>query len=59
MRWLVPGAEVTLEQPCLDCGETIRVRLRDDELLEIDPVSAVGYMPSPFAQWRDGSGAFN
>lgn len=59
MRWLYPGAEITTTSRCLDCGETIRVRMRDEEILEIDPESAVGYMTSPFAQWREGSGAFN
>jgi hypothetical protein len=31
----------------------------DEEILEIDPQTAVGYMPSPFAASRVGSAAFN
>jgi hypothetical protein len=58
VRWLCPGKEVTIETPCLDCGELITVRMKDDEI-EVDPQTAVGYQLSPFAQWREGSGAFN
>ncbi len=59
VRWLFPGQEVAVETRCLDCGDSIRIRTRDEEILEIDPESAVGYMPSPFAGSRMGSGAFN
>jgi hypothetical protein len=59
VRWLFPGREVVIETKCLDCGEPIRVRTRDEQILEIDPHTAVGYMPSPFARSRVGSGAFN
>ncbi len=59
MRWLFPGREVVVESPCLDCGASIRVRTRDEDVLEIDPETAVGYMPSPFAASRVGSAAFN
>lgn len=59
VRWLFPGQEVLVETRCLDCGESIRVRTCDEEILEVTPVSAVGYMPSPFARSRTGSGAFN
>ena len=59
MRWLFPGQEVLIESRCLDCGELIRIRTLDNEVLEIDPETAVGYMPSPFATSRAGTGAFN
>jgi hypothetical protein len=59
IRWLFPGQEVLIETLCLDCGEPIRVRMRDEELLEVSPEDAVGYMTSPFALWREGSSAFN
>jgi hypothetical protein len=48
-----------VDSRCLDCGESIRLRIRDEEILEIDPHTAVGYMPSPFAASRVGSAAFN
>jgi len=59
VRWLFPGQEVAVDTRCLDCGDSIRVRTRDEQVLEIEPESAVGYMPSPFARSRAGSGAFN
>jgi alkylmercury lyase-like protein len=59
VRWLFPGKEVFVESRCLDCGESIRVRMRDEEIVEINPQTAVGYMPSPFAASRVGSAAFN
>ena len=59
VRWLFPGQEVVVESRCLDCGESVRVRMRDEEIIDIDPESAVGYMPSPFSRSRAGSGAFN
>lgn len=59
VRWLFPGQEVVVETRCLDCGDTIGIRMRDGEPLDVTPESAVGYMPSPFARSRAGSGAFN
>jgi uncharacterized protein with PIN domain len=59
VRWLFPGQEVQVETRCLDCGEPIRVVTRDQEIIDIDPETAVGYTPSPFARSRAGSGAFN
>ncbi|MGA7272625.1 MAG: hypothetical protein WB239_16245 [Acidimicrobiia bacterium] len=59
VRWLFPGREVVLDSRCLDCGESIQVLMRDEQVTEISPGSAVGYMPSPFARSRAGSGAFN
>jgi len=59
VRWLFPDQEVLIESGCPDCGEPIRVRTRNDEVLEIYPDTAVGYQPSPFARSRSGSSAFN
>lgn len=59
VRWLFPGREVAIDTRCLDCGDSIRLRMADEEILEVDPQSTVGYMPSPFARSRAGSGAFN
>ena len=58
VRWLCPGKHVFIETPCLDCGESVTIQMRDDEI-HVDPPTAVGYQLSPFAQWREGSGAFN
>ena len=59
VRWLFPRQEVVVDTRCLDCGDSIRVRTRDEQILAIEPESAVGYMPSPFTRSRAGSGAFN
>ena len=59
VRWLFPGKEVVVESRCLDCAGSIRLRMRDEEILEVQPEPAVGYMPSPFAASRVGSAAFN
>jgi hypothetical protein len=50
VRWLFPGTEVRIDTRCLDCAEPIRVRMRDEEILEVDPPTAVGHMNIPFAK---------
>ena len=59
VRWLFPGEEVQVDCCCLDCGEQIRIRTKDEEILEVTPDTAVGYMTSPFSRSRIGSAAFN
>ena len=59
VRWLFPGKEIQIEVSCLDCGEPIDIRMRDETILEIDPPDSVAYITSPFAKWREGTGAFN
>lgn len=46
MRWLFPGRLVTVEAPCLCCGEPIVVETRDDGLLRATPETTVGYTRS-------------
>lgn len=43
VRWLFPGREVQIRAPCLDCGETVRVRMRDEQILEVAPPEVAGY----------------
>ena len=59
VRWLFPGKEIQIKVSCLDCGEPINIRMRDETILEIDPPDSVAYITSPFAKWREGTGAFN
>ena len=54
MRWLIPGTEVRIDTRCLDCGEPIAVRMRDDEILEVNPATTVGHMNIPFAKALTG-----
>lgn len=50
MRWLFPGTEIRITTRCLDCGQPLSVRLRDEDVLEVDPPEAVGHMNVPFAR---------
>ena len=50
MGWLFPGSEVRLDARCLDCGEPIRVRMLDEQILEVDPPTTVGHMNVPLAK---------
>lgn len=58
MRWLVPGLEVRLDTRCLDCGKPILVRMRDEEILEVNPATVVGHMNVPISKWGETSYGF-
>ena len=58
MRWLVPGTEVRLDTRCLDCGQPIVVRMKDEEILEVDPPTTVGHVNVPFAKLLTGEASF-
>ncbi|MGE5059462.1 MAG: hypothetical protein ACM3N3_09480 [Betaproteobacteria bacterium] len=51
--WLFPKQEVRIDCPCLACGEPIRVRMRDGELLSVDPPDTVGHSNIPYGRWRE------
>ena len=53
MRWLFPGTEIRIDTRCLDCGEPIMVRMRDEKILEVDPPTTVGHMNVPFSKLLD------
>ncbi len=59
MRWLVPGCEVRIDAGCLDCAKGVRIRMRDEEILEVDPPDAVIHSNVPLAQWGEHSWSFN
>ena len=46
IRWLVPGQTVTVDAACLLGGDPLRIEMRDDEILLIDPPEMVGYTRS-------------
>ena len=54
MRWLFPGTEVRLDTRCLDCGQPIVIRMRDEEILEVDPPTTVGHMNDPLSKLLRG-----
>ena len=53
VSWLFPGQEIRIDCPCLDCGEAIQIRMRDGEMLGVDPRSVVGHVNLPLRHWRD------
>ncbi len=58
VRWLYPGTEIRIDSRCLDCGEPILIRMRDEEILEVDPPTVVGHMNVPFAKLLSGEESF-
>ncbi len=58
MRWLFPGREVRIDSRCLDCGEPLRIRMRDEALLEVNPPTIVGHVNVPFARRGEFTDAY-
>jgi hypothetical protein len=50
VRWLFSNTEVRIDTRCLDCGDPILVRMRGEEILEVNPAMVVGHMNIPFAK---------
>lgn len=46
VRWLFPGATVRVDAPCLDCGDSYSVEMRDEALTVVEPSTLVGYSSS-------------
>ena len=53
ISWLFPGKEVHVDCPCLDCGEALCLRMRDGQLLAVDPPAVVGHVNLPAWRWRE------
>lgn len=54
VRWLFPSTEIRIDTSCLDCGEPITIRMRDDEILEVNPPTVVGHTNIPFSKALTG-----
>jgi hypothetical protein len=54
VRWLLPGTEIHIDTSCLDCGQPIHIRMRDEEILEVNPPTTVGHMNIQFAKALTG-----
>ena len=54
VRWLFPRTEIRIDTRCLDCGQPIVVRMRDDNILEVNPATTVGHMNIPLAKILKG-----
>lgn len=53
ISWLFPGRDIRIDCSCLDCAETISVRMRDGELLSVEPPTLVGHVNLPVRRWRE------
>jgi hypothetical protein len=53
IRWMFPGKEVLVETRDLATAELIRVRYRDEEILEITPDTTVGHINNPMWKWAE------
>ena len=51
--WLFPGKTITIEAPCLDCGEPMRIKVRDGVIESADPPEICNYTP---IRWKDRLG---
>jgi len=49
--WVFPGKAVQIESPCLDCGEPLRVVVRDGVIESREPEGIVCYVDISFSQW--------
>jgi hypothetical protein len=52
VTWLFPGSAVRIEAPCLDCGEPIRLEMRDGHVLAVEPATVVGHLNYGFGASR-------
>ncbi len=47
----MPGKKVSIDAPCLDCGESIHIEMRDGDILNSAPTGIVGYVAVAFREW--------
>jgi len=55
---LFPGKEVAIDARCVQSGDPIRIRMRDSDVLEVSPESAVGHANVTLDKWGQPSWAF-
>ncbi len=49
--WVFPGKMVRIDSPCLDCGEALRVLVRDGVVVSSEPEEIACYVDIPFRDW--------
>ena len=49
--WVFPGRAVQIDSPCLDCGEPLKVVVRDGVIESREPEGIVSYVDLPISQW--------
>jgi hypothetical protein len=50
--WVFPGKQVSVEAPCLDCGEPVRVAVRNGVVEREEPRGICFYVDVPLREWR-------
>ena len=40
-----------IDSVCLDCGEPIRVEVKDGTIVSEDPKGLIGYVSAPIGRW--------
>ena len=53
IRWLVPGREVVVDTRDLATAEPIRVRFKDEKILEVSPSTVVAHINHPMWKWGE------
>lgn len=43
---------MTIDAPCLDCGEPLQVKVRDGRIVSADPAGQYAFIDVPFREWR-------
>jgi Alkylmercury lyase len=52
VTWLFPARTVRIEAPCLDCGDSMLLEMRDGRLLTVNPSTVVGHLNYGFGPSR-------
>jgi len=52
VTWLFPGETVRIDAPCLDCGDSVSVEMRDGKITWADPPRSVGHLNWGFGPSR-------
>ena len=51
ITWMFPGKVVTVNAPCLDCGEPLSFAILDGVIKRADPSTIAFYVDLPIKQW--------
>ena len=51
ITFMFPGKRVEIDAYCRDCGDSIRLAMKDGEMLEQEPPDLVAHVGVPVARW--------
>jgi hypothetical protein len=49
--WVFPGKSIQIDAPCLDCGDPMRIVVRDGVIESQSPNEIQGYIDIPLKHW--------